>query len=45
MVKSIVINIASGKGGTGKTLFAAVLAEILWSNGISVIVVGLDYFF
>lgn len=39
-----IINIASGKGGTGKTLFAATLAEALGNIGVSVLVVDMDIF-
>ena len=39
-----VINVISGKGGTGKTLLTAVLADMLGSQGVSVLVVDLDIF-
>lgn len=39
-----VINLVSGKGGTGKTLFSAVLAELLGSNGYETLVIDLDAF-
>jgi len=39
-----VINIISGKGGTGKTLLTAVFAEMLGSKGENVLVVDLDVF-
>ena len=39
-----IINIISGKGGTGKTLFTAVVAEMLGNEGASVLVVDLDVF-
>lgn len=39
-----VINVISGKGGTGKTLLTAVLADMLGSQGIRVLVVDLDVF-
>lgn len=39
-----VINLVSGKGGTGKTLFSAVLAEMLGANGYETLVVDLDAF-
>src|ERR1700680_3649830 len=44
MHKRSVINVVSGKGGTGKTLFCAVLADLLGNHGISVLVVDLDIF-
>jgi len=37
-----IINIVSGKGGTGKTLMNAVLADFLGLGGISVLVIDLD---
>ncbi len=39
-----IINIISGKGGTGKTLLAAVLAEELGNKNIPVLVIDLDIF-
>ena len=39
-----VINIVSGKGGTGKTLLTAVLAETLGNEDCKVLVVDLDVF-
>ncbi|WP_368770492.1 ParA family protein [Enterobacter cloacae] len=39
-----VINIVSGKGGTGKTLLTAVLAEALGNAGSNVLVIDLDVF-
>lgn len=39
-----VINVISGKGGTGKTLLTAVLAELLGYSGKNVLVVDLDIF-
>jgi septum site-determining protein MinD len=42
--KRTVINIISGKGGTGKTLLTAVVAEMLGNEGASVLVVDLDMF-
>lgn len=39
-----IINIVSGKGGTGKTLLTAVLAEMLGNADCSVIVIDLDVF-
>jgi len=44
MKDSRIINLVSGKGGTGKTLFSAVLAEMLGSNGYETLVVDLDTF-
>ncbi|MBE0395182.1 ParA family protein [Citrobacter amalonaticus] len=38
------INIVSGKGGTGKTLLTAVLAEMLGNEDSSVLVIDLDVF-
>ena len=39
-----IINIISGKGGTGKTLMTAVLADMLGNKGAKVLVVDLDVF-
>lgn len=39
-----VINLVSGKGGTGKTLFSAVLGEMLGSSGYETLVIDLDAF-
>lgn len=39
-----VINVISGKGGTGKTLMTAVLAEMLGNMGRHVLVVDMDIF-
>lgn len=39
-----IINVVSGKGGTGKTLFCAVLAEMLGNAGVKVLTVDLDVF-
>lgn len=39
-----IINIVSGKGGTGKTLLTAVMAEMLGNEGASVLVIDLDVF-
>jgi septum site-determining protein MinD len=39
-----VINVVSGKGGTGKTLMSAVLADMLGGLGLNVVVVDLDIF-
>ncbi|NTW70420.1 MAG: ParA family protein [Chlorobiaceae bacterium] len=44
-MKQTIINIVSGKGGTGKTLMACVLADMLGNSPESkVIVVDLDFF-
>lgn len=39
-----IINIASGKGGTGKTLFCASLADLLGNRGLNILIVDLDFF-
>lgn len=39
-----IINVISGKGGTGKTLMTAVMAEMLGNKGLKVLVVDLDIF-
>src|SRR3954471_20523887 len=40
-----VINVVSGKGGTGKTLITAVFAELLSRrNGLKILVVDMDIF-
>lgn len=39
-----VVNVISGKGGTGKTLLTAVLADMLGSQGANVLVIDLDIF-
>lgn len=39
-----IINIISGKGGTGKTLMTAVLADMLGNKGAKVLVIDLDVF-
>ncbi|WP_144373038.1 ParA family protein [Vogesella urethralis] len=39
-----IINIVSGKGGTGKTLLTAVMADMLGAEDHSVVVVDLDVF-
>ncbi|HHX8501967.1 TPA: AAA family ATPase [Vibrio diabolicus] len=44
MSEAQIINVVSGKGGTGKTLLTAVLADILGNEGYSVLVVDLDVF-
>lgn len=44
MSNAKVINVVSGKGGTGKTLLSAVLADMLGNEGYSVLVVDLDVF-
>lgn len=38
------INIISGKGGTGKTLLCASLAELLGNQNVRVLVVDMDFF-
>ncbi|MDQ8005273.1 MAG: AAA family ATPase [Pedobacter sp.] len=43
-MNSTVINIVSGKGGTGKTLFSAILADLLGNNGSNVLVIDLDVY-
>lgn len=44
MAKRKVINVISGKGGTGKTLLTAVLADMLGNADHSVVIVDLDIF-
>jgi septum site-determining protein MinD len=44
MRQAKVINIVSGKGGTGKTLFSAILAEMLGNKGIHTLVIDMDVF-
>ncbi|MGB0384966.1 MAG: AAA family ATPase [Ardenticatenaceae bacterium] len=44
MSKRTVISIVSGKGGTGKTLLAAVLAEMLGNRGAATLVIDMDIF-
>jgi len=44
MNRTKIINIVSGKGGTGKTLLTAVLAEMLGNDGYKVVVVDMDVF-
>lgn len=44
MTSRTIINVVSGKGGTGKTLFCAVLAEMLGNSGVHVVAVDLDVF-
>ena len=39
----MVLNIVSGKGGSGKTLLCAVLAEMLGNNGNKVVVIDMDF--
>ena len=39
-----IINVASGKGGTGKTLLCSILAELLGNKSVSVLLVDLDFF-
>lgn len=43
-MRGYVINIISGKGGTGKTLMSAVLGELLGNKGLRVLVVDLDIY-
>ena len=43
-MKNIIINIVSGKGGTGKTLLTAVLADMLGSAGKEVLCIDMDIF-
>jgi septum site-determining protein MinD len=42
--KPIIFNVISGKGGTGKTLLTAVLADTLGKTGSNVLVIDLDIF-
>jgi len=44
MANRTVINVVSGKGGTGKTLFCSVLADTLGSSNVRVLVIDLDVF-
>jgi septum site-determining protein MinD len=44
MANPIVINIISGKGGTGKSLITAVLGRLIAQEGASVLLVDLDLF-
>ena len=39
-----ILNIASGKGGTGKTLFCAILADLLGNRGLNILIVDFDFF-
>lgn len=39
----MILNVISGKGGTGKTLFCTTLADLLGSKGERVIVVDMDF--
>ena len=39
----MILNIVSGKGGSGKTLLCAVLAEMLGNNGNKVVVIDMDF--
>jgi septum site-determining protein MinD len=39
-----IINVVSGKGGTGKTLFCSILAELLGNQDTKVLVVDLDIY-
>ncbi len=40
----IIINVISGKGGTGKTLLTAVMAELLANAGADVLAIDMDVF-
>jgi septum site-determining protein MinD len=42
--KRTIVDIVSGKGGTGKTLLSAVLADALANQGVSVLAIDLDVF-
>lgn len=44
MIKPTLINIVSGKGGTGKSLLSAVLARMVAQEGASVLLVDFDLF-
>ncbi|MCK8095523.1 AAA family ATPase [Pseudoalteromonas sp. 1CM17D] len=44
MSEAKIINIVSGKGGTGKTLLTAVLADLLGNENNSTLIVDLDVF-
>lgn len=44
MKNRTIINVVSGKGGTGKTLVCAVLAEMLGNSNTPVLVVDMDIF-
>jgi len=44
MKKALIINIISGKGGTGKSLVTAVLGRLIAQEGASVLLVDLDLF-
>lgn len=44
MSTPVVINVVSGKGGTGKTLLTAVLAELLGQRGLKILIIDLDFF-
>lgn len=39
----MIFNIVSGKGGTGKTLFCATLAEMLGNYGVKTVVIDMDF--
>ena len=41
---SKVINLVSGKGGTGKSLLTAVLGRALAREGLNVLIIDLDIF-
>lgn len=38
------INVISGKGGTGKTLLCATLAELMGNQNVSVLIIDMDFF-
>jgi len=44
MKNSKIINVTSGKGGTGKTILCAILADLLGNSGVRVLLVDLDFF-
>lgn len=44
MISQKIISVISGKGGTGKTLLTAVLADMLGNRGASILIVDLDIF-
>lgn len=39
----MIINIVSGKGGTGKTLLCATMADILGESGIKTLIIDMDF--
>lgn len=44
MYNTKIINIISGKGGTGKTLLSAILADMIGGQGYKVLVIDMDAF-